>query len=105
MKKSVYFESYLENYNTEQTKKLTPKLKEILGVRDDDKVFLTDTLEDDSLALKEFHKIELKGFTQERFINFFESMKDKVDEFNQKIKDDLAKRQDLKLRRFLTDSD
>lgn len=86
-------------------KKLTPKLKEILGVRDDDKVFLTDTLEDDYLALKEFHKFELKDFTQERFINFFENVREKTDNFNQKIKDDLAKGQDSKLRKFLTDSD
>lgn len=91
-KTSVYFKGYLENYNTEQTKKLTPKLKEILGVRDDDKVFLADTLEDDYLALKEFHKFELKDFTQERFINFFESVREKTDNFNQKIKDDLAKK-------------
>ncbi|TLE04524.1 hypothetical protein LS77_005785 [Helicobacter bilis] len=44
------------------------------------------------MALKEFHKFELKDFTQERFINFFESVREKTDNFNQKIKDDLAKK-------------
>lgn len=102
---SVYFEVYLDNYDTKQTTKLTPILKEVLGVSNND-VFDTSTLEDDKyyLALKESDEVDLKDFTQEKFINFFESVRKQTDEFNQKIKDDLAKGQDSKLRKFLTDN-
>ena len=42
-----------------------------------------------------------KDLTKEKFINFFESMREQVYNFNQKIKDDLVKGQDSKLRKFL----
>ena len=53
------------------------------------------------MTLKEFEEIDLKDFTQEKFINFFESVRKQTDEFNQKIADDLAKGQDSKLAKFL----
>lgn len=91
----------LWDYNPQQTTKLTPKLREVLGVSSDN-VFNPKTLKDDKwyLALKEFEEIDLIDFTQETFMEFFESVKDKVYQFNQKITDDLAK-PDSKLREFL----
>lgn len=102
-KEKAWFEIYLWDYNTQQTTKLIPKLREVLGVSNDD-IFDTSTLKDDKwyLALKEFEEIDLIDFTQEKFIEFFESVKDKVYQFNQKIKDDLAK-PDSKLSEFLLD--
>ena len=101
-KEKMWIGVYLWNYNTKQTTKLTPKLREVLGVSSDN-VFNPKTLKDDKwyLGLKEFEEIDLIDFTQEKFISFFESVKDKVYQFNQKIADDLAKGQDSKLREFL----
>lgn len=100
-KEKAWFEIYLWDYNTQQTTNLIPKLREVLGVSNDD-IFDDSTLKDDKwyLALKDFEEIDLKDFTQEKFIEFFESVKDKVYQFNQKIADDLAK-PDSKLREFL----
>lgn len=53
------------------------------------------------IHLPENPNYELKDFTQEKFISFFESVRKQTDEFNQKIKDDLAKGQDSKLAKFL----
>ena len=101
-KEKAWLEVYLWDYNTQQTTKLTPKLREVLGVSNND-IFDDSTLKDDKwyLALKEFEEIDLIDFTQEKFVEFFESVKDKVYQFNQKIADDLAKGQDSKLREFL----
>lgn len=102
-KEKAWLEVYLWDYNTQQTTKLIPKLREVLGVNDE--AFNSYRLKYKKwyLALKEFEEIDLIDFTQEKFISFFESVKDKVDEFNQKIADDLAKGQDSKLREFLLD--
>lgn len=99
-KEKAWLEVYLWDYNTQQTTKLIPKLREVLGVNDE--AFNSYRLKYKKwyLALKEFEEIDLIDFTQEKFISFFESVKDKVDEFNQKIADDLAKGQDSKLREF-----
>ena len=104
-KEKMWIGVYLWNYNTKQTTKLIPKIREVLDASNDD-VFNLKTLKDDKwyLALKEFEEIDLIDFTQKIFMNFFESVKDKVDEFNQKIADDLAKGQDSKLREFLLDN-
>ncbi|STO97795.1 PD-(D/E)XK nuclease family protein [Helicobacter canis] len=88
-KEEVWFEIYLSGYNPQQTTKLIPKLGEVLGVSNDN--FDDSMLEDGWLALKEFEEIDLKDFTQKSFMEFFESVKDKVYQFNQKIADDLAK--------------
>ena len=100
-KEKMWIGVYLWNYNTKQTTKLTPKLREVLGVSNDD-VFNPKSLKDDKwfLTLKEFKEIDLLDFTQEKFMEFFEKMRDKVYQFNQKIKDDLAK-PESKLREFL----
>lgn len=57
------------------------------------------------IHLLENPEYRLKDFTQERFINFFESVRKQTDEFNQKIADDLAKGQDSKLAKFLPSED
>lgn len=100
-KEKMWIGVYLWNYNTKQTTKLTPKLREVLGVSNDD-VFNPKSLKDDKwfLTLKEFKEIDLLDFTQEKFMEFFEKMRDEVYQFNQKIKDDLAK-PESKLREFL----
>lgn len=99
-KEKAWLEVYLWDYNTQQTTKLIPKLREVLGVNDE--AFNSYRLKYKKwyLALKEFEEIDLIDFTQEKFISFFESVKDKVDEFNQKIADDLAKGKGSKLREF-----
>ncbi|MCI7710720.1 MAG: PD-(D/E)XK nuclease family protein [Helicobacter sp.] len=104
-KEKVWLEIYLWKYDIEQKEKVVIKIKEVLDVNDE--AFDSYRLKYKKwyLALKEFEEIDLIDFTQEKFINFFESVRKQIDEFNQKIKDDLAKGQDSKLRKFLTDND
>ncbi len=73
-----------------------PILKEVLGV-DDDSAFRVGALR---IYYKAQHdEINPKDLTKESFINYFESVREQVYNFNQKIKDDLAKGQDSKLRK------
>ncbi|WP_077388365.1 PD-(D/E)XK nuclease family protein [Helicobacter bilis] len=99
---------YLWKHDKSQTERLTPKLREVLDVSNNDVFDSSTTLNNNKkwyLSLKEFKEINLRNFTQEEFMEFFKSMKDKVDEFNQKIADDLAKGQDSKLAKFLPSED
>ena len=71
-------------------------LKEVLDVCDS--AFCTES-KYIYINLEQCDEIDPANLTKERFINFFESVRKQTDEFNQKIKDDLAK-QDSKLRKF-----
>lgn len=106
-KEKISLNIYLCNSksNTEQRKSIIKKIKEVLDVNDEAFNPYRFQYNKYDLTLKEFKEIDLKDFTQERFINFFESVRKQTDEFNQKIADDLAKGQDSKLRKFLTDND
>ncbi|MDY5822811.1 MAG: PD-(D/E)XK nuclease family protein [Helicobacter sp.] len=106
-KEKISLNIYLCNSksNTEQRKSIIKKIKEVLDVNDEAFNPYRFQYNKYDLTLKEFKEIDLKDFTQERFINFFESVRKQTDEFNQKIADDLAKGQDSKLRKFLTDED
>ena len=103
-KEKILLEIYLWKSNTEQRKRIIEKIKEVLNVNDEAFDSYRFQYNKYHLTLKEFKEIDLKDFTQEKFISFFESVKDKVYQFNQKIADDLAKGQDSKLREFLLDN-
>ena len=102
-KEKISLNIYLCNSksNTEQRKNIIKKIKEVLNVNDEAFNPYRFQYNKYDLTLKEFEEIDLKDFTQEKFINFFESVRKQTDSFNQKIKDDLAKGQDSKLRKFL----
>ena len=102
-KEKISLNIYLCNSksNTEQRKNIIKKIKEVLNVNDEAFNPYRFQYNKYDLTLKEFEEIDLKDFTQEKFINFFESVRKQTDEFNQKIADDLAKGQDSKLRKFL----
>lgn len=95
-----------EEYDMEQTSAILQQLKEVLSIDDND--FHKDIFNPNKqiyITLAQERNVDVVDFTQEKFINFFESVRKQIDEFNQKIKDDLAKGQDSKLRKFLTDND
>ena len=102
----VWFGVALDGYDRKQTSAVIDTLKSVLNI--DNSAFHAYTIET-AQKPKEYHRIHLgenpnckiKDFTQERFINFFESVRKQTDEFNQKIADDLAKGQDSKLAKFL----
>ena len=102
-KEKISLNIYLCNSksNTEQRKNIIKKIKEVLNVNDEAFNPYRFQYNKYDLTLKEFEEIDLKDFTQEKFINFFESVRKQTDEFNQKIADDLAKGQDSKLAKFL----
>ena len=98
-KHKVCFGIYLEH--GANTSAMIARLKEVLGV--DDSVFHKDSLDpakqnDIYINLAQYKEVNVADFTKESFINFFESVRKQTDEFNQKIKDDLAKGQNSKLR-------
>ena len=100
-KHKVCFGIYLEH--GANTSAMIARLKEVLGV--DDSVFHKDSLDpakqnDIYINLAQYKEVNVADFTKESFINFFESVRKQTDEFNQKIKDDLAKGQNSKLRKF-----
>ena len=105
-KEKISLNIYLCNSksNTEQRKNIIKKIKEVLNVNDEAFNPYRFQYNKYDLTLKEFEEIDLKDFTQEKFINFFESVRKQTDEFNQKIADDLAKGQDSKLAKFLLDN-
>ncbi|MCI5786298.1 MAG: hypothetical protein MR025_02460, partial [Helicobacter trogontum] len=95
-----------EEYDMEQTSAMLQQLKEVLSIDDND--FHKDIFNPNKqiyITLAQERNVDVVDFTQEKFINFFESVRKQTDEFNQKIADDLAKGQDSKLRKFLTDED
>lgn len=102
----VWFGVALDGYDRKQTSAVIDTLKSVLNI--DNSAFHAYTIET-AQKPKEYHRIHLgenpnckiKDFTQEKFINFFESVRKQTDEFNQKIADDLAKGQDSKLAKFL----
>lgn len=102
----VWFGVALDGYDRKQTSAVIDTLKSVLNI--DNGAFHSYTIQT-AQNPKKYHRIHLgenpnckiKDFTQERFINFFKSVRKKADESNQKIKDDLAKGQDSKLRKFL----
>lgn len=102
-KEKISLNIYLCNSksNTEQRKNIIKKIKEVLNVNDEAFNPYRFQYNKYDLTLKEFEEIDLKDFTQEKFISFFESVRKQTDSFNQKIKDDLAKGQDSKLAKFL----
>ena len=102
-KEKISLNIYLCNSksNTEQRKNIIKKIKEVLNVNDEAFNPYRFQYNKYDLTLKEFKEIDLKDFTQEKFISFFESVRKQTDEFNQKIADDLAKGQDSKLAKFL----
>ena len=102
-KEKISLNIYLCNSksNTEQRKNIIKKIKEVLNVNDEAFNPYRFQYNKYDLTLKEFEEIDLKDFTQEKFISFFESVRKQTDEFNQKIADDLAKGQDSKLAKFL----
>ena len=106
-KEKISLNIYLCNSksNTEQRKNIIKKIKEVLNVNDEAFNPYRFQYNKYDLTLKEFEEIDLKDFTQEKFINFFESVRKQTDEFNQKIADDLAKGQDSKLAKFLASED
>ena len=106
----VCFMVRLGYFENEIPTTLLTTLKEILGV--DDSAFYKDSLElaqqidsDFFINLADYKEVNPTDFKKEDFISFFESVRKQTDSFNQKIKDDLAKGQDSKLRKFLTDED
>ena len=101
----IYLGVVLYKYDTTQNPAVLKELKSIFGVNDS--VFHKDSLKKNyqgRFLLSKTHSYALKDFTQEKFISFFESVRKQTDEFNQKIKDDLAKGQDSKLAKFLLDN-
>ena len=101
----IYLGVVLYKYDTKQNPAVLKELKSIFGVNDS--VFHKDSLKKNyqgRFLLSKTPSYALKDFTQERFINFFESVRKQTDEFNQKIADDLAKGQDSKLAKFLLDN-
>ena len=108
----VCFMVRLGYFENEIPTTLLTTLKEILGVDDGafyiyriDYTHICDThrVYYFCINLADYKEVNPTDFKKEDFISFFESVKDKVDEFNQKIADDLAKGQDSKLREFLLD--
>lgn len=94
-----------EEYKMEQTSAMLQQLKEVLSIDDND--FHKDILNPNKqiyITLAQECNVDVVDFTQESFINFFESVRKQTDEFNQKIKDDLAKGQNSKLAKFLLDN-
>ena len=96
---SIFFQSQLHGLNIFMGERAFPILKEVLGV--DDSAFREGSHCALFAYLTQGDKMNPKDLTKERFMNFFESMREQVYSFNQKIKDDLAKGQDSKLRKFL----
>ena len=93
-KHKVCFGVYLKHKT--DTSAMIATLKEVLDVCDS--AFCTES-KYIYINLEQCDEIDPANLTKERFINFFESVRKQTDEFNQKIKDDLAK-QDSKLRKF-----
>ena len=105
----VWFGVALDGYDRKRTQAVIDTLKSVLDI--DNSAFHIYTIQT-AQNPKKYHRIHIgenpnckpKDFTQEKFINFFESVRKQADKFNQKIADDLAK-SDSKLRKFLIDND
>ncbi len=93
------------SYDMTQTPALIAEMKTIGVDKIHQYTLKTANKPTNPIHLPENPNYELKDFTKEKFINFFESVRKQTDSFNQKIKDDLAKGQDSKLRKFLTDEE
>lgn len=94
---SIFFRSQLHGLNIFMGECAFPILKEVLGV--DDSAFREGSHCALFCYLAQGDEMNPKDLTKERFMNFFESMREQVYSFNKRIKDDLAKK-DSKLSKF-----